>query len=453
MAYRPPFKVATGSIEERLMDSQAKPTRQDSIHFRKLGTISGDSGMIHVAVQTNIKKYLDEMDDVCDLPKKLAASHVWRRGESNKTVQDIPVSNVRNGNDVLLPGDKYFQRVLQIMEAECDIMKDEIIDRLLIWYSQYNRPGTSQDDESVVSMQERAAEEEINEVPNDNDLRVKKTAEEGIEIGKGKITDSQKSDWRYWYVQRINGNWPPSWHDLPKKANGQVDLRLWTTITNKINEKIDEVQKRRGEVYETVPGVEKKRRKRSSKGKKPAEGYLKRFRRFIFTLLAIAFVAISSVIYTQYEINKMAETANANLDSSIKVLSKHEMRLNIEEKTLENMKSTIKQIIQKLELISQRLHADELVAEVSEIMNSFFQQHRRIINGFTSLTENKLPAALVNMRAMTSTLIELRSKMERQNMRLGISKFDDIFNLDVSHAAYPNGMYCSMDTHNCITCT
>ena len=44
MAYKPPFKVTTGSIENRLMDSQAVPTRQDSIHFRKLGTISGDTG-------------------------------------------------------------------------------------------------------------------------------------------------------------------------------------------------------------------------------------------------------------------------------------------------------------------------------------------------------------------------------------------------------------------------
>ena len=103
------------------------------------------------------------------------------------------------------------------------------------------------------------------------------------------------------------------------------------------------------------------------------------------------------------------------------------------------MKGTIKQIIDKMAVLSQRLHADELVAEVSAIMNSFFQQHRRIINGFTALTQNKLPAALVNMRAMTTTLTELRSKMERQGMRIGITKFDDIFNLDVSHAAYPNG--------------
>ena len=396
------------------------------------------TGMIHIAVQTDIKKYLDEMDNVCDLPRKLAESHVWRRGESNKTVQDTPVSSVRNG-DVLMPGDKYFQRVLDIMDAECNIMKEEIVDRLLIWYSHYNRPGTSKDDDSATSMQERSSEEEINESPKtDNDLRLRKAVDNGIDTGKAPITDSQRSDWRYWYVQRMHGNWPPPWRDLPKKANGQVDLKLWTMITNKITKKLDEVQGRARQMPDpdVIEPAGKRRKKRS---KPKPTGLFRRFKRFLFTLLAVAFVAISSVIYTQYEVNQMAETANANLDSSIKVLSKHEMRLNIEEKTLENMKGTIKQIIDKMAVLSQRLHADELVAEVSAIMNSFFQQHRRIINGFTALTQNKLPAALVNMRAMTTTLTELRSKMERQGMRIGITKFDDIFNLDVSHAAYPNG--------------
>ena len=47
-------------------------------------------------------------------------------------------------------------------------------------------------------------------------------------------------------------------------------------------------------------------------------------KRFIFTLFAIAAAAISSIIFTEYEVHRLAQTAEANLDSSITVMEKHE---------------------------------------------------------------------------------------------------------------------------------
>ena len=63
---------------------------------------------------------------------------------------------------------------------------------------------------------------------------------------------------------------------------------------------------------------------------------------FIFTLFAIAAAAISSIIFTEYEVHRLAQTAEANLDSSITVMEKHESRLNIDETTLEHLNSSVK---------------------------------------------------------------------------------------------------------------
>ena len=93
----------------------------------------------------------------------------------------------------------------------------------------------------------------------------------------------------------------------------------------------------------------------------------------------------------------------------------------------------------KVERIAHRLRADELVQEISLIMRQFFGEQRRIVGGLAALSHHRLPPQLINMRGLTTTLAELRNKVERQGMRLGLQKFHDIFGLDCSYAVYKNG--------------
>ena len=69
----------------------------------------------------------------------------------------------------------------------------------------------------------------------------------------------------------------------------------------------------------------KRRKKQRKRSKREDIGYLERFKRFLVSLILGA-IAVCSMIYTAMEINSMAETANANLDSSIQVMQKHETR-------------------------------------------------------------------------------------------------------------------------------
>ena len=59
-----PYEVATGSIHNRLKMSGAAPTAQDSLHFREVGTISGDTGFIHVGIKSDMQQYQDIMGKV-----------------------------------------------------------------------------------------------------------------------------------------------------------------------------------------------------------------------------------------------------------------------------------------------------------------------------------------------------------------------------------------------------
>ena len=59
-----PYEVATGSIHQRLKLSTAVATAQDSLHFREVGTISGDTGYIHVGIKSDMQQYQDILSKV-----------------------------------------------------------------------------------------------------------------------------------------------------------------------------------------------------------------------------------------------------------------------------------------------------------------------------------------------------------------------------------------------------
>ena len=164
-----------------------------------------------------------------------------------------------------------------------------------------------------------------------------------------------------------------------------------------------------------------------------------RRKRFIISGLIAVVAAISSAIFTAYEVDRLAANAEHNLDSTVHVLEAHESRLNIDERTIENLNSSIKLVMTKVVNIAHRLKADELVTEVSQIMRRFFQEHRRIVTGLASLSHHRLPPELMSVKSLTTTMINLRRKVEHQNMRLSIKNFNEIFNLDTSYVAYPNG--------------
>ena len=59
-----PYDVATGNIQQRLELSGAVKSAHDSLHFRDVGKISGDTGYIHVAIKSDIKQYQETMTKV-----------------------------------------------------------------------------------------------------------------------------------------------------------------------------------------------------------------------------------------------------------------------------------------------------------------------------------------------------------------------------------------------------
>ena len=459
-----PFEIATGGLEERMKLSGVRKAKADSIHFRQLGTISGDLGMVHIAISSDIGQYQDTMSKVCQMPAELRKEidNIIIKNTYHDVPHDKPTLKLNGkrfrgtGNSSSVPPrdaeqvrdkekrsseSKYYDTVLKNLEDECEMLKTEVEDMFLIWFSSFNRPGTAVDDDSVIGIELRSTDydEGQGDVENNELPRVDRGVDPGLLDRSGtdsESVESQKENWRYWLVRKLEGKWPPIYKEMPKYDDGRVKIDLWNMIVRKINRYYD----RHGLDGYVDPDEQKtirtKRKKRKAKEKK---GLLVRMKRFLFTLLAIAVAAISSIVFTEYEVNRLAETAESNLDSSIAVMEKHESRLNIDEATIKNLNSSIQMVMTKVQRIAHRLRADELVQEISLIMRSFFGEQRRIVGGLAALSHHRLPPQLLNMKALTSTLVGLRSKVERQGMRLGVDKFHDIFGLDCSYAIYQNG--------------
>ena len=409
-----PFELAMGGLEERLRKSKAEPEKADMVHFRQLGTISGDVGMVHIGIAANIRQYEEIMDKVCDMPNALRDDInklIWhdkptskmsgKRFVDNSTISQKPPRNGVSSSAEKPKSGKYYDRVLSNLNDECDMLKNEIHDMFLIWYSSFNRAGTKADDDSVVGIQVRSSDYELNEGnddANDEDgdednfipgippeYRVDREIDTGKDrgTGTGVPSDTERENWRYWLIRKLQGNWPPTYKEMPQYSDGRVKIDLWNYINKKINRYYD--RKGLNGTSEGSSGsvngldvkfIETKRKKRKAK----SDSELSRHKRFFpgfFTLLGMAAAAISSLIFTEYEVNRLAETAEHNLDSSIKVMEKHENRLNIDETTIKNLNKSIKLVMDKVTTISHRLRADELVQEVNTI-SQFIKQLKQV---------------------------------------------------------------------------
>ena len=259
------------------------------------------------------------------------------------------------------------------------------------------------------------------------------------------VSEQVKEDWRYWAARKMNGQWPPTYSEMPHNPDGSVKISLWNKIWRKVTQN-DNMQLGRmiansGMVDDAYAGDSELDDDMNAdvKTKKKKKKDRRRRKRFIISGLIAVVAAISSAIFTAYEVDRLASNAEHNLDSTVHVLEAHESRLNIDEHTIENLNSSIKLVMTKVTNIAHRLKADELVLEVSQIMNRFFQEHRRIVTGLAALSHHRLPPELVSVKSLTTTMINLRRKVEHQNMRLSIKNFNEIFNLEASYVAYPNG--------------
>lgn len=343
-----PFEIAMGSLEERLKKSTTETTKADNVHFRERGTISGDLGMIHIGIQSNLKEYQDKMREVCKMPmqlRKRIKDMILDDANGNKTLQkshkneSLSQPPVRNGERIKKHNSKHYDRVLTNLDEECEMLQHEINDIFLIWYSSFNRPGTSVDknydnpvgeqiQNSDYDLNNRRLSENNARDPRVNTLNTLTGPPEAYDTEtnkRGTNTDSsygndgestssnEKEDWRYWLDYKLSGLvWPPTYRQMPQYKDGSVKIELWNYILRKISR----WQSRRNATSESDDEDDQSIRWRGPKPKKSKRSVKPRRRRFIFTLLAMAAAAISSLVFTEYEINRSVHNICYNSEIS-----------------------------------------------------------------------------------------------------------------------------------------
>ena len=129
----------------------------------------------------------------------------------------------------------YFHRVLSNLREECNGLKEEVNDMMLIWYSSFNRKGTNADDDSVLGDQMDASDYELNgrrpgptKLPKGDDnnfipgvppqYEPRRDAERETHYRRGTspddVSEQVKEDWRYWAARKMNGQWPPTYWEM-----------------------------------------------------------------------------------------------------------------------------------------------------------------------------------------------------------------------------------------------
>lgn len=166
-------------------------------------------------------------------------------------------------------------------------------------------------------------------------------------------------------------------------------------------------------------------------------------KRFIFTIL-LTILAVGSVLFTAYELNKMAEKAsgeigNHNIDSTVRLFNEHDHSIRVNAAAIASLNRTMAHLQDMMGRNFADIRTALITERVSLAMQAYFDEQRRLLRGLGALTRHRLPNELVNSRRLTQTLITVQKQMRKKGYNLGLSSFADMFRLDTSYILYANG--------------
>ena len=143
-------------------------------------------------------------------------------------------------------------------------------------------------------------------------------------------------------------------------------------------------------------------------------------------------VAASSDLFSLTGLLGISNTASSNTSpQTIQLLSEHETRITVNERSIEILNDTLKNLIAYTDQIqqSQVIHAGLSVG---------LAEYRRLMFGLIDTIDQRLSPHLIRSSALKATILKLKAKLAYQGLELKFTLLQDMFHLPTSHLLINN---------------
>ena len=474
------FEPVLGDAVTRLKACGAVKQSPANLHFRRIGNSVSHAGYVHLVMASNASQVAHQTLTACTLVMELKSEGFYRtlaKIESKRNEHGF--NTVTNQTSIA----RYMDRTLHNMNSRCLSLIERVTDSLEMFWNSYSTEGDesalSKHKKGVFAAQLEYAKKYRGQVKltkaKENKLLeesgVGKKQLEGRDRNKKEINDTTYAtnipgevewlglklamdeviDWtqngtllwndepwpegdprytvEWWLTRQLRGLWPtyplvPSEKYLPRSAPGKIDFTGWTVI--------------RDGVSDALHAKNRKERRRLMRLAKRNKKHNLNKRQIIVGLIA-AVVAIGSALYSNYEVESIIDTANANVDSDIEILDDHNHRLAVAENSINLLTDSLDIVKDNLQVFGAKLTADEAILEAHVTLDAFYTEVERVLDGYEVLSRGYLSPSLVKVKPTMQRMIDIKAKLTRKGYTLGVKDFNEIYSLPCSHAIYEDG--------------
>ena len=442
---------------EKLKDCFVRPAPANRLHFRAVGEITGNDGMIHFGMNFNISELLFNLAEFCKLPKQVV-SHLHTIHAQKQRLDLVTSSRsdpdhsreCKNSNDTVCPkaGHSFnLHLIYENLAHRCEMLMEETTSFYHIFMGGYVH-GKQVDE--LWTLSDEAHGSGLPFYSHNHFIFPEKEAKLTAELydyvhhlpncsSNNPYGDPRDhATWDRIFATRKEYN--ESMYPLRPSSDGgcEIDITAWNTIYTSLM-----MHRRVGIAPFSEDDLEPRRRRRRRRRRRSTldADYLseaaERIKRFILTLL-FAVVAIGSLLFTKIEMDNMAARANHNTDSTVKLFNEQDHAIRINKQAIDTMNKTITSIKDALDGTIMHVYGLQMTFRLYSVMDTYFEEHVRMLRGLTRLLDHRLSPDLLRADALTQTIIEKREEFARIGYSLGIESLDDIFRATTSWVVYGN---------------
>ena len=455
-----------GRPEMKLQDCWAKPAPENRLHFKLLGEVTSNDGMIHFGLNVPLDQLVSNLAMYCKLPK-LVVSYLDKQHEeagAGKPLArwrgDKSVNNVspRSTSSTPLPGETgELKYIYHTLARRCKLLLDETNDlyHLLMGPLNHNHEIEERWTSSKTSKVHSAESYHRRYTTFPDRPLVPRETEPILDpncTGNNPVGDPFKiQTWERIFLEQIKYN--RKWLPLRKNEEGKcvVDEDMWNQVQllhHSLSQKHKawfgseddwEDRKKRAKVK-----VKRGRRRRRSSDSSSARYFVnhlahsaERFKRFVMAMF-FAVVAIGSLLFSAVQMDHMAAKANHNRDETVRLFNKDEHAIRVHDEAIRSMNESIQALNKAVDASFGHIETLQLTLKTYAAMDSYFSEHTRILRGLSSLLRHRLSPDLIHSKALGASVKLQQEKFLKMGYKIGLESLDDIFRAPTSWIMYGN---------------
>lgn len=155
-------------------------------------------------------------------------------------------------------------------------------------------------------------------------------------------------------------------------------------------------------------------------------------------LIGLGIGAIGTYLFDHATVAQISVSAGTN-PATIKVLNKHETRLNLDENNIQDLKTVIEEMVKMETFEGQEMVQMQLLHKADDILNGFQEEVMRISLGLDKLREGRMSPYLVKPKELQQTLRNFRHLLKTQELHTILADVTEVYQVESSHLVFVNG--------------